>query len=495
MGLIKTINPAGWDFGEPITAFIKWGSRGLIGHDRLQMIKRAGEEFVDQLDKIAFHPDEEPIHLIAFGAREVWGPNRNGDGFSKAVCSQNHGTFEKFARWYRMHKNKDPNLSYGRIAKSAYSTKMSRVELIVALNKNKEAAERNGGLVADKELDKLASGEDLPVSMSCRVPYDVCSICGNKSKTRDDYCKSASCAGGGCTDNLGKLVKIGNDNRILYVDNVDPVWFDMSYVHKPADRTAYGNKADYLLKAASDNGFIMSGAQLSEELGVIAPIDVVIANSLSTCNDARTHAIVKIAYGLAQLEKVTLNPNDMRAFDSRVQTRFNINSLPKATEKKANIALTSLAKQGIIIPFRDFANWKGKEAFAQGAAEYLPKVYSRLIAKDNIAEKVKSSSYQLVQGSEGYDKLASGLVQRFGFDNHSVAQRWTISMIRGYDPPPVADLNRTMTKISFENSEAEMLATDYALYKLAALSVMAHEQNETEFFTTAVLSVSQNRVI
>jgi len=495
VGMNKTINPAGWDFGEPIVQFVKKSSRGIIGYDRQLLIKRAGHAFTDQIEKIAFHSDEEPVHVLAFGTTDIWGPNRNGDGFSKNWSRKNHQTFEKFAKWYRMHKNKDPNLSYGRIIKSAFNEEMSRVELICGLNKTKSAAERNGGFVADKEMDKLASGDDIPVSMSCRVPYDICSICGNKSKTRKDYCKSASCAGGGCADNLGKLVKVGNDNRILYVDNYDPVWFDISNVLKPADRTAYGNKADYLLKAAEDRSFIMGGAKLAEELGICAPLDVIIENAISNSVDPEVQNMVKIAFGLSYLETAPLNPEDYRSFDSRVQTRFNVNSLPRPDEKQANVALTSLASHGIILPFRDFANWKGKEACTRQAAECLPSIYSKLVNEDSIAERINTSSYRLKNGNETFDKMACSLINRFGLDNHSVSQRWTVSKIREYDSPSVALGNSELTKSGFDISEAESLATEYALYKLAALNVMVKEQDETEFFQSAVLSVSQNRVI
>ena len=61
----------------------------------------------------------------------------------------------------------------GQVKSSAYNDDMRRVELISFLYANKEAAERHGGAVADLELEKLAKDEDIPVSMSCRVPHDI----------------------------------------------------------------------------------------------------------------------------------------------------------------------------------------------------------------------------------------------------------------------------------------------------------------------------------
>jgi hypothetical protein len=64
---------------------------------------------------------------------------------------------------------------------------------------------------------------------NCRVPYDVCSICGNKSKTRNDYCQ--------CVKSLG-LGRILEDGRQVGVVNLYPRFFDISFVFIGADKTA-----------------------------------------------------------------------------------------------------------------------------------------------------------------------------------------------------------------------------------------------------------------
>ena len=163
----------------------------MIGHDRYDLLKRASHQFLPLLDSVKFAADEVPVHLIALGASEAYGPNRNGDGFKEATCRDHHDTFVKFAKFFRNHKNKaergDP--FYGVVKASAYNEDMRRVELLCALNSEKSAAERNGGFVADVELEKIARGEDMPVSMACRVPHDVCSFCKHAAKNRDEYCK------------------------------------------------------------------------------------------------------------------------------------------------------------------------------------------------------------------------------------------------------------------------------------------------------------------
>jgi hypothetical protein len=79
--------------------------------------------------------------------------------------------------------NKDPAQSYGVIKLALYNEPMKRIELIKAYNGTKEAAERNGGLVADKELELLEKDGSFDTSMACRVPYDVCFPAGTLVET------------------------------------------------------------------------------------------------------------------------------------------------------------------------------------------------------------------------------------------------------------------------------------------------------------------------
>ena len=67
----------------------------------------------------------------------------------------------------------------GRVILSCYNPIMHRVEFVLEIDRAKAAQEGHTGLV-----DSLDNGGNPAVSMGCRVKYDVCSICGNKSKTR-----------------------------------------------------------------------------------------------------------------------------------------------------------------------------------------------------------------------------------------------------------------------------------------------------------------------
>lgn len=169
--MIKIIEPGSYQFGEAVAYLIKRGhALALGGNDRSSFMKRASAKGYDLFKNIHIHDDEVPIHLIGIGATESFGPNRNGDGFKRASCRKYHDTFVKSARFYRSHLNTNPAKSYGRIAGSYFNDEMDRIELLAALNATKSAAERNGGLIADEELEKIEKNEDIPVSMACARP-------------------------------------------------------------------------------------------------------------------------------------------------------------------------------------------------------------------------------------------------------------------------------------------------------------------------------------
>jgi hypothetical protein len=503
MAMVKIVSPSGWDFDGPVASLVKMASGRLRGHDRRQFIKRASGSanvFLPYLDTVKIAADEEPVHLIALGASEAYGPNRNGDAFREAVCKKYHDTFVKFARFYRNHKNKDPNISYGQVRLSAYNPDMRRVELLVALNREKSAAERNGGRVADRELEKLARGDDIPVSMACRVPYDVCSECGNRARSREEYCTSASCKGGGCAENLTRLVKHGNDARILYVDNDEPHWFDISAVFRPADRIAYGGKADYLTKSAADllPGY-RGGAQLADDLGVLAPLDVVLAQD-GPWADRRALFLagqVKLAHGLADLEDqvgAASDPADAAAryaFTTSVQPDFDLDAIGLGDNDNVKMAaaLGALADQKIILPLRDFARLTKRAALASAAAVRLPGVYRRMIADGSLERRLSRNRY-----APG-EKLASASQRRYAervrclysLEKNAVFQRAQRAALRqGAAAAPA----RTAAA-DHDDQAAEELARDYAVYKVAALQRIAG--SDDDFLLTARLSCCQNQ--
>ena len=158
------------------------------------------------------------LHINAMTAGEYHGSNRNGDFFPEENLKKYYKTFETTPAYvYRHHQNKDPRRSYGKVIYAIYNDRMHRVELI---------AECPDDLVEDVN-SRISAGDFPTTSMACKTPYDICSICGNQAKTREQYCKHL-------TSELNKLYPDGR--RVMALNSGPLTFFDISIVVRPADR-------------------------------------------------------------------------------------------------------------------------------------------------------------------------------------------------------------------------------------------------------------------
>ena len=186
--------------------------------DTNQLVKQANhiQDFVKSLKKEA---GSSFVRMVAMGSGEYYSSNANGDYFPESDLKKTHSTFEKIAYVFRHHKNKNPEKSYGTVVKSWYNPNMHRVELIskIANDKNRDI------------LERLESFENVPVSMAAKVKYDICSLCGNEAKSFAEHCAHLK----------NSMNKIASDGTKVYAINPNPIFFDISFVHTPADSIAY----------------------------------------------------------------------------------------------------------------------------------------------------------------------------------------------------------------------------------------------------------------
>ncbi len=472
----KVILPGGWSWDEPVVSMVKVSSRGLVGSDLKDLIKRAGHQFADKVKHMTFEPGDVPIHLIGLGATEFYGPNRNGDGFREKTGCAKHPTFVKYARWYHNHANKDPLKSFGFVKDSAYHPTMHRVELIVCLNGTKEAADRNKGFVAEKDLADLEAGRDIPVSMACKVAYDVCSGCGNKARSRDEYCTDKTCSYGGLRDNI---TKVANDGHILHADNPDPTYFDMSRVWRNADRIAHVLGR---IKAASASGEGIGGAALAEMMEVTAPWHLFADHE---------HAGVKLAHRLAAIEAQLSKEAAGRwslAFAPEVQPQAAWNSHGC---KSLLPVLVALAAEKVAMPLKGFLSLACGDDVAGGAYEAvaarLPGVYSRMVEDGSILKAAACNPF--VVGDEYAPAWLRGWAREkaaaFSLDESRVEKRIQLAALRRGG---ALTESRSLPTIK-SAGDAEGLARAYALYKLGMLQSL---EGSPDFQLTASLAVLQN---
>jgi hypothetical protein len=470
MSMIKVIQPQSQDFSEPVASLIKVSSRGIIGNDKSDLVKRAGAEFAHKLENIKFAKDEVPVHLIAIGATEDYGPNRNGDGFKRACCEKYHDTFTKFARFYRDHLNKNPAKSYGLVKASAYHAPMKRIELVVALNGTKEAAERNGGLVADKELEKLARGDDIGVSMACTIPFDVCSSCGNQAKTRAEYCDAIEngghCKAGGLRHNMGRCL---SDGHVLHADNPNPKFFDISHVFRPADRIAYISGTLNKVAAAG----IISGAELAERMGISAPTGLNVDPNINSRVREQLIALEK----LAEAEQFSNSADALRqallAQSAAVQTPLN----PAEFENiKLAEALRALVDAGVILSLPDFLALTVKTAGAElthAVAQALPGVFSKIAESADTVLRLEQNSYNSAYAASPVARIwAEKVAITRSILPRDVEKRAYLAVLRDIELPAKINASaQQLTKTAATSTPAvNALAQHYAMYKIAAFA-------------------------
>ena len=491
--MLKIVDPAGWSFDSPIVSRVPLLHDGTLGpEDRRQFLKRAGDnQVLRAFEKIAFLSGEIPMHGIALGCTEHWGPNRNGDGFRRDVCRERHGTFTKFARWYRNHKNQDPSKSYGVIKASFFNEPMSRVELLIALNGTKEAAARNGGLVADKELERIERGEDIPTSMSCSVSHDVCGSCLNKAASREFYCDEDTCVGphgekrGGCKNNLAKVADDGYQN---HVDNPDPTFFDFSGVVRNADRISFASPADYV-KAASEG--ILGGAEQAEQYALVAPLAVLIhQHGVHKLASVQEKMMYQLAIGLSQLEIRPPAGVAKEAFVKELHVPVDTRLLGPPGTKFAAAALGNLAENRVVLTFDEFANWTRGEDGVKLASEVranLPYRFRDLVGSGELSERLAKSAYlpidqAVTRGQWRSAKQAS--VDR-SLDPLVLRERAERAVLRGLNKQ-ASEQPRPGTPKMIKGAAADLMR-DYAVYELGALSKIAEQGDRFLLTATAVL--------
>ncbi len=483
MAHVKVMSPGDWRLGVKAAELVRFSSRGLVGDDLTQFIKRAGHCFENQLHNIKIAKDEVPLHVIALGTTEAYGPNRNGDGFKAATCRAMHDTFVKAARWYRNHKNKDPAISYGVVKASAFNEQMQRVELLIALNAEKSAADRNGGFVADEELKKIAAGEDIPVSMACKVAYDVCASCGNKARHREEYCTEDSCVGphgekrGGCKHHL---TDVAADGFINHVDNPGAEWFDMSKVWTGADRIAYGGVADYLQKAAS--GHVLGGAALAEAWG-LSPLLLGRGVEDWTTKTSAYRTVER----LVEEESGWLSPDQFRRQAAQVLADQPALDLSGFQHNKAG-ALGALAAGRISLSPADFVRWQtGDDKLAEDVAARLPGIYTRLLGDPQLPAMLRNNPYEPAVPSQAQCQWAS---KQSSWGLHSEGHARSLYKIALYETT-TPRIKQASTIELPANAQAERLARAYALYKVAMLDAQPVDR---ELDLTVCLAVAQNYV-
>ena len=465
--MLKIIPSGSYDFGmAPVSLMNVWSR----GPDRDYMRKRAAV-MDKRIADIRPESNYSFLHLISLGSHEYFGGNRNGDTFNEKSAevripepkrgvdpiqklagglTEFHSTFLKSGgHVFKHHKNTDPKLSIGSVVAELYNPEMHRGELVIKV--------ANDHPDWRTDLDDLAAKDrEIPFSMSCKIAKDMCSFCGNRSRSRAEYCNHLS-------DHMGEILKSGH-HVLAYND--DPFFFDISKVHKPADRIAWSFRK--VASALVTKG----GAELAEEEGLILPAWLAMqATPLSK------HAQRKLAVArkLAEIEKVV--EGFARGEDNpHLQTASmgcpcDISDADSAKLQKAKLleALEGLGSAQICLSLRDFfklvmgSEFGKVESDVDDAEGMLPGLFTRLSERGELDDCVNDSSYDSEGTSvPGFVKEILGHMKgSHSLSSEPVRRRITVAIIRG------GNLPEKRAGYVGQSKRADYLAKEYAKYLLS----------------------------
>lgn len=481
------------------------GQMWQLYEDRL--IKSAASDTFDKSALQEHAPDKDHfmLHLVAMGAQERYGFNKNADGFPKQALEKYHPTFVSDGAFFREHRNRSQeHQGIGHVKASAYNSDLDRVELLVWGHKKKAA----------EEYEKARAGEPLSFSMSCRVPYDICNCCEKKASSPRDYCSHMK-------DTPTQYVP--EFQKYAFVINDKPTFFDISAVAKPADRIAHyisyafpdGDEHEKLA-SAWDQTPVIFGADWAEYEGLCIP------DSSSPWPLDRQHIIEKLA-----AEELVVTDTRAQYPASAEKRAFIRDVLPFAFGAKDSITdrhidtlrdlqpgtfFNKLASAGVLLPMRVFASYVTGDSFqtidstplVKRAAQLSVGIFNKIL-KTGVPDELmhvfdmsstKAASYDQAVKAES-DAAMNLLIERFSvLSTHmrsntikraaegelSERERFTPGTTGLYLPPP-------------QEKQAEALALAYGAYKVAAMLGMEQIHGNTIQEPQYVLSAGQNQFI
>jgi len=341
----KLILPSSFGFNDPLVRLVPLYSRGVD----TSMYKCAGV-FDSVFKDIRPIKGKTVIHILAVGDEESYGPNRNGDGFSRADNVTAHKLFKELGHVFKNHKNNNPDLSVGDVLHTAHNDIMDRIELLLGLDNEK----------CRNEIQAFENNEDLPTSMGSSQEYDVCSYCGHRAPTAREHCSHIQ-------DMLGQVLA---DGTKIYMKNPNPRYFDISLVHKPADRIAYS------LRKVAGLG-VVGGHELALEAGLVNPFNPKLA-TLQVLAELKKQIPMRMKIGPLGLKSASVQELRRLAKTAGIEQ-----------------VLGHLTARGYVLSAGDFAkialDYDGQDADAAGDEDVL----KDLLSDYSVVESVNPPKIQM----------------------------------------------------------------------------------------------------
>jgi hypothetical protein len=285
-------------------------------------LRKVASEKVDLPDGFQYDPDYFYMWIRIISSGEFYGPNKNGDYFSTEELLKSYETFND-AHVFKNHENKKIEKAIGRIFSVRWNPIMKCVEIFKGVDRK----------LAPEIVRGFMKGFLTDVSMGCKVPYTVCSICGNKARRQSEFCNHVK---------NYRMQYLGNGERVFEI-NYEPKFHDSSVVLNGAERVAKalmifdqpedGTLVQSFQKAASANGVMHFVRLTDHELEKVASF-----------NEKAIHPLLR---PYEQEKIASMNPMMMKLAELEKDVTgkiLNIVSSPFETKPKAAEQLIQIVK-------------------------------------------------------------------------------------------------------------------------------------------------------
>lgn len=245
----------------------------------------------DLPEGFVFDPDCLYLWIRIVSSGEYYGPNKNGDYFPEMELFDYYNTF-KNGHPFKNHENKKVENAIGQIISVRWNPIMQCVEVFKSIDKK----------IAPEIARGYLKGYLTDVSMGCRVPYTICSVCGNKARKKSEFCSHVRDF---------RMQYLANGERVFEI-NYKPNFHDSSTVLTGAERVAKaimiidsppeGAKTAFQKVASFRSGVTRYVRLFKDEVEKVASYQQNV-HPLLLASDIQKVASIDVIHKLAEIEK------------------------------------------------------------------------------------------------------------------------------------------------------------------------------------------------
>ena len=302
--------------------------------------------------------------------------------------------------------------------------------------------------------------------MAAKLPYDICSVCGHRrTKPGREYtCKHVN----------DELTKVYPDGRQVYALNLEPKFFDISEVWKPADRTAYVLRKVASAQSPAQYPIRKIANYITPRLQKLAWDKIALINKLSEL-EKRVEGELTGSVKDGKIDNIRRGVTSVMLPDNVLES---LSELPRST------AYASLADKGIVLRPEEFlkVNDLKDKVSMENLSPLIQGIFSKMNGRKDLEEFCPERDFDLDSVPE-YSKVSrifSPFVGTRSVLRRPTIKRITILVMRG-DSKPEMGVNGDSSNLDLEKESNfnRAVALSYGLYKASAIKYILEHNKES----------------